>query len=313
MALVLMTVIVPRYCLAIEFGGIGAQPALTEVYPDTRTWFNYTVQPGDYYSDVVEVINNTNEEQTITVYPADGISSTNGGFAVEQEVEDRDEVGKWITLSQTEVIIPPRNSVEIPFTVSVPDTDQLTVGDHTGGIMMQVVNTTPSTTQGIELSTRIGVRVYINVLGDVIQHLTVKNVSLAPLKENPRIMDAAFTIENTGDIHQDFELHYSIDSTPTWIRWVSRDLTLPADSNVTLQALRDDTTVYHDTFEKPWFGTITMQGELQYHTVDGDKSILIDPIQYTIFPEWYSIVFAIIVIIVSGLIFLVLVRRIKRT
>ncbi len=151
-----------------SLGGVGGKPANPDLDDgETDQWFVYNLAPGESVEDELLVDNSTDQTVIVKLYPADSTPSTDGGFALDQEVESRDDVGAWVTLSQTGLTLGPRESVVVPFTLSVPDDPSLDVGEHAGGILIQPV--VENVDQGgIQLQLRTGVRIYVTLPGAVV-------------------------------------------------------------------------------------------------------------------------------------------------
>jgi len=163
----------PSVLYAIEYGGLGIYPNATEVDASnalTKAWFIYTLGPGEIKKGKVDVINTSVESVVAKVYPVDAVTTTDGAFAPEPEDREKTGVGSWVTLAASEVFLQPRETKTIDFTVSVPDI--VDVGDHMGAIIVQ--NKKPSDDpagSGLSITTRVGVRMYITVPGEIVRRL----------------------------------------------------------------------------------------------------------------------------------------------
>ena len=84
----------PFVASSVGYGGIGGRPANPDPEnPRTSSWFIYNLEPGQQKQDAVEVINNTEEDLVILVYPHDSIKSSDGGFALKQFGNEKTKVG----------------------------------------------------------------------------------------------------------------------------------------------------------------------------------------------------------------------------
>lgn len=155
---------------AVNTGTVGILPA----YPDpnvsfSNSWFIYHLDLGKSKDDAVRVINNKQETAIIKLYAVDATITTDGGFALLSEEDARNDVGGWVKLALNEVEIPAKSEKLVPFTITIPkDAD---AGDHAGGIIMQEIEGPSSqpaiTGTGVKIVTRVGVRIYETVPGEV--------------------------------------------------------------------------------------------------------------------------------------------------
>ena len=160
--------LVPFISKAVVTETIGILPA----YPDANVrfsdaWFIYNkLDLGQVKTDAVRIINNKPETIVLKLIALDAISTPDGSFALAPDDVSQKDVGKWIKLALTEIEIPPQSEKLVPFTVTVPQNAD--VGDHMGGIAMQELNLdSPMQRTGFKIITRIGVRMYITIPGEV--------------------------------------------------------------------------------------------------------------------------------------------------
>ena len=168
----------PNAVLAVSAGGIGATPS-----PDSSesrikgSWFVYEVDPGTTIEDTVRVINSSSNELKINLEGLDAFSTQDGSFALTDDESRNQDIGKWITLAEKKLTLPPKSQMDIKFTVQVPVDAE--VGDHIGGITVQKDTTTPDATINaggatVGVTTRVGARMYLTVKGNIIRDLQLK-------------------------------------------------------------------------------------------------------------------------------------------
>ena len=156
---------------AISYGGLGIQPHEWDLKnPLTKSWFIYTLESGETKKGKVDVINSSNEPQDIKIYPVDAVTTQDGAFAPEPEDKEKIDVGAWITLSESEVSLRPKETKTIKFTIKVPE--NVEVGDHMGAIIAQNKKI-PEAEEGtgMRIVTRVGARIYLTVPGELIKKL----------------------------------------------------------------------------------------------------------------------------------------------
>lgn len=195
-------------------GGIGGRPA-SPLDPDHKGWFVYQLKPGESYQDEILVLNTTDEDWEIDIYPADALEN-NKGFALKQKVEPMEKIGNWIVLSEKKFLLRAGEKKIVPFEIRIPM--QVKNPEAKGGIMIEKVK--PENTNqeplargsGIRISTRSGVRVYNTLVGRLEEKTTIydeiamvpsssptvvvnteNNPIVDPQKESPRLLAQAET------------------------------------------------------------------------------------------------------------------------
>lgn len=165
----LFFIALPKTSHALMTETVGVLPA----YPDNSVrfsdaWFLYHLNLGESKLDAVRLINNKDETVVLKVYAVDAVSTVDGGFALVPEDAPRNDVGGWVKLATNEVELLPNTEKLIPFTFTVPANAD--TGDHAGGIVIQEVETFENFangTTGMRIVSRVGVRIYQTVPGEV--------------------------------------------------------------------------------------------------------------------------------------------------
>jgi flagellar basal body-associated protein FliL len=177
--LFLLFLITPLITSAVSVGGgIGILPSTQDPNdPRTKSWFIYTMNSGETKEDSVVIINNSEDEVVVKVYPVDAITTTDGNFALVDEYAEQTGIGDWVELFAYEVGLKPNEVKKIPFTITLPE--NVEVGDHMGGIIIQEISRGPAgiAKEGMTMSiiTRVGVRIYLTVPGERIDKLNIEN------------------------------------------------------------------------------------------------------------------------------------------
>jgi hypothetical protein len=165
----LFFLIFPLASRAIITDTIGIVPAHPDPYVKfSDAWYFYHLNLGETKRDSVKLINNSDQTAVVRLMAEDGLVTSDGSFALMPHDQPNRDMGLWIKLSATEVEIPPKSEKLVPFTITVPENAD--VGDHSAGIAMQeveVVDDNVIPTTGIKVVTRIGVRMYETVPGEV--------------------------------------------------------------------------------------------------------------------------------------------------
>ena len=154
--------------LAINTGTVGILPGNPDpAVKNSNSWFVYNLDVGLSKNDSLRVINNKPETVVVKLYPVDATTTSDGSFALLPEDAPREDAGAWVKLAANELEIPPNSEKSVPFTITIPkDAD---VGAHMGGIVMQEIEGAGKamTGTGVKIVTRVGVRVYETVPGEV--------------------------------------------------------------------------------------------------------------------------------------------------
>lgn len=163
---------------AISSGGIGGRPANPDPKnPRTESIFIYKIDKGTEKKDAVNVINNTDETQTIELYMVDGTISNDGAFTCEQQAETRDGVGKWTVLAKNEVTLESMQTEKVDFAIQVPKDAE--VGEHNGCVVFQKKDDAGETKGGVRIQTRQALRMALTVPGNLYREVTLTDFSVS--------------------------------------------------------------------------------------------------------------------------------------
>ncbi len=186
---------------AVESGGIGGRPA----NPDpsnarTKSIFIYELKSGETKTDAVLLMNNSDKEETFNVYAVDGILTNTGAYSCEQAVEEKDDVGAWVKLSETQVTLAANTTKEVPFTTTVPEGAD--VGEHNGCMVFQS-DTDEGDVQGnVRVRTRQAIRLVVTIPGDLKKEVAIKDFTVGKLNQLQQFL---LTITNTGNVSADVD------------------------------------------------------------------------------------------------------------
>lgn len=176
----------------------GVRPANT-VHGTDRPNFAYRLPPGGTVQDAIVVTNRGGEPLSLDVYAADGFLTSDGTLDLVAAGEQSEAVGAWTVAAGSPVTVPPNESVEVPFTLTVPADAQ--PGDYAGGVVstLRVENA-----EGVTVDRRLGSRVHLRVTGDLTPALTVDDVQVQYLSAGanpltPGTATVSFAVTNTGN------------------------------------------------------------------------------------------------------------------
>lgn len=225
-------------------------------FGESRENFTYDVEPGGSLDDAFVVTNYDDEPLQLTMYAADGFTTSSGQLDVATRDVLPREIGAWVAVEE-EVVIEPGESREVPFTLDVPD--NATPGDHAGAIVTSL--TVPAADEGISVDRRLGIRIYLRVGGDLAPSLSIDafgveySGSLNPFVAGTA--SASYTIRNTGNSRLDaghsvtlagpFGLFrgapISLDDVPQLLPGESWEVDVPLTSVVPLFLVTAEATV----------------------------------------------------------------------
>lgn len=183
--------------------------------PD-RTSFRYTLEPGTEVADAMVVSNHGVTPLELGVYAADGFTTESGQFDLIVGGAESKNVGVWVRSDSDHITIDPGATVEVPFTVSVPE--NATPGDYAGGIVTSLAET--GGTETIDVDRRLGIRIGLRVGGDLAPGLAVENVhvdwsgGLNPFAGGDATI--GYTLHNTGNTTLSAEQHATLSGPFGW-------------------------------------------------------------------------------------------------
>lgn len=211
----------------------GITPAGAEG-PDGRRSVENTMDPGDTIEDFLAVLNEGTDSVEFQLTAADGFYSSTGRFDTLPADRESVDSGTWIALPET-VAVAPRETVIVPFAVTVPDRAE--PGDHVAGITASIVSVRSSedgTAVGVE--SRVGFRVTTRVTGEVAPAADLAGVSGSYLTSwnplRPGSVTVTFDVVNEGNVIITAEGAVEIGGQVT---------TFPAEGEIPAELLPGDT------------------------------------------------------------------------
>ena len=156
--------------------GIKPSHATLRAPIDARSRFDYSATPGAVQPDFVAITNDAETSATLSLYASDGFNTDSDGFDLLVASKKPVDVGSWITLKSTHLVVPGRRTVVVPFTLRVPA--KIAPGDHVGGIVASL-RTIELDKKGnkVAVDHRVGVRVYARIQGPLDARLAVTGLT----------------------------------------------------------------------------------------------------------------------------------------
>ncbi|HMR72429.1 MAG TPA: DUF916 domain-containing protein [Candidatus Saccharibacteria bacterium] len=187
---------------AFAAGGIGGRPANPDPdNPRTQSIFLYTLNSGDSKTDQIFLSNGGDSEETVRLYTVDGVATNTGSYTCEQESEERDGVGSWVYLSKSEITLPAKATMNLDFTVTVPEGAD--VGEHNGCIAIQKRDDPGEVTGNLRIHTRQAVRMAIVVPGDIHRKVEIESFEATSHLNG---QDYEVILKNSGNVSADVDL-----------------------------------------------------------------------------------------------------------
>ncbi|MFC6083454.1 WxL protein peptidoglycan domain-containing protein [Sphaerisporangium aureirubrum] len=192
---------------ALGFLGTGAGPAAADGdvswtigtasndFGSGRQNYSYTLDPGGQLKDALVVVNNGTTPLTLAVYAADGFTAEGGTLDLVARDAKSTRVGAWVRTDRPDVTVPPGESAEVPFTLTLPA--GAAPGEYMGGIV-----TSPKQA-GEPGERRQGIRIRLRVGGELKPGLAVENLRVdykgTPNPLGKGAATVSYTIRNTGN------------------------------------------------------------------------------------------------------------------
>ncbi|KAA9108239.1 DUF916 domain-containing protein [Microbacterium rhizomatis] len=192
-----------------------------------RTNYAYSINPGSSVDDAIVIANHGGIAVDLSVYAADGYTTDSGEFDVLVGGATSASIGAWVHPKIDRLTVGPGESVEVPFTVQVPD--NATPGDYAGAILTSLV--APDQASGISVDRRLGIRMGLRVGGELAPSLAVENPQLAwdgglnPFAGGTATL--SYTIHNTGNTIVSADQAAAVTGPFGWLRTDAADIAAP--------------------------------------------------------------------------------------
>ncbi|MFJ4922309.1 WxL protein peptidoglycan domain-containing protein [Streptomyces sp. NPDC088725] len=240
-AALIRTVVLALFA-ALAVAGLSAGPAQAEdgdvawtvrtaanSYGDDRSSFSHGVNPGGQIKDAMVVANRSKTPLELAVYAADGYTTDMGQLDLLTKDKKSVGVGAWLKAGKDHITIKPGKTVEVPFTVEVPD--NATPGDYTGGILTSLKQADDA--EGINVDRRLGIRVKLRVSGELKPALAIEKLhvgydgSFNPFAKGDATV--TYTIHNTGNAVLSARQAVSVSGPFGWLSAKAADIAAPPE------------------------------------------------------------------------------------
>lgn len=170
-----------------------------------------TVQPGERMDFQITLINHTDRDLELLVYPMDFFIHPDNSYEFQEPGYYTYSCSRWIELRRDRLTIPPRSQHEEPFTLMVPPDAE--PGGHYSVLFFQDASEPPPGL-GVKPTYRIGSMILATVPGDIVRDAEIKSLSVesdflslwGPPEGGEggwpaRSMRYHLEVENTGNVH----------------------------------------------------------------------------------------------------------------
>ena len=167
-------------------------------------------KPGDKYEGIINVRNDTNEPAEVKIYQTDYMFFRDGTNNYADPGTVARSNAKWIAFSPSYTTVPPQSTVNVNYTVTVPEdtpTKKL-VGSYWSMLMVEGIakgsaesatNKDPKKSQmGISQTIRYGIQIATHIAGTGTKKINFVDTKLLPNENGKRMLQV--DIENSGDL-----------------------------------------------------------------------------------------------------------------
>lgn len=126
---------------------------------EERSSFSYELEAGDEVKDSFEITNYGAAPLELSVYGADGSTSSNGALELLPASEASTHIGQWLKVEDPQITLAAGEETEVGFTLSIPS--DVAPGDYVGGMISSYINSNAKSTVAVDqrLATQLAVRV----------------------------------------------------------------------------------------------------------------------------------------------------------
>jgi hypothetical protein len=170
--ILLGTISSQAYAISLKDAVFTTYPTNTEHH---NSWIIKDVNPGQQQKESITVKNLTDQPIQLSISFREMEGDRQNAKIIENE--NFKNIGNWIKLDQTSVNLAPNQSQKIGFTIQTPGDTKL--GEYQGTILVSYFN---NNQPPLNLVTRIGNRIYLNVTDSKILESNTTNLEITPLQ-----------------------------------------------------------------------------------------------------------------------------------
>lgn len=170
----------------------------------TPTLFEMSATPGQFWQSSVRVINTNDYPLTVYLeavnFAPQGEGGTGKFLPVFEEFTEGTTLAEWIEISTDSITIPPEQSRNVSFTVSLPE--DVSPGGHFAAIM---VGTKPpqddTSTLQVKTAQVVTSLFFVRVAGDVVESGSIREFRVVKGFLSEPTVDFELRFENRGNVH----------------------------------------------------------------------------------------------------------------
>lgn len=178
------------------------RPTPVDGVPDRPNFSGHEVAAGGTVTDSIRIRNFGDGPLPLAVYATDAVVTPAGELTLLPADEPATDVGTWVKLDVSSVVVPPGETVDVPFRIEVPDNAES--GDHSGGIVTSFVDQGHAGGEPVLLDRRLASRLHVRVTGDLRPELEITDVEASYAgTANPLgagTLRLSYTVTNVGNV-----------------------------------------------------------------------------------------------------------------
>lgn len=238
------------------------------------------------------------------------IDSDTLGKTYKLKEDEVSQLASWCQgTDHMEIDMSANQRLNVPFVITIPQS--VDVGEHTGGIIIQKAAKDESQNSDgskVLLVTRVGVRIYEVVPGDIVKKLDFSDLALsknysefflpwdAEKAQKFREYTLGSSISNAGNASTDLDEKISI-------RGILFAKSATQDISRQFQVLRGDKFDSNLSWKAPFFGYVSFQKEYTYKDSSGKDQVIASNMIKKWFIPWREIVAALLVLVILGAVY----------
>ena len=296
-------VVLPSSCVyAVGSDGIAAYPTTADPNnPLPQSSFIYNLKAGESKEDSLTVKNESEQEQSVSVYAVDAVADAAGELVLENETDARDNMGEWINLETVRLVLKPKEERQVKFEINVPED---AVGKVFGGIIIQKDPTAKqkNTKSEVVANARIDIRIYETVPEEIICKAGMSGgVASYDKKDGSHVYSVK--VKNEGNT--------PLDST---VRINVKDMLFGKQNQTIEQKIlipRGEEMEVSVPLNRVGIGKFEVSSEIEYRKADGmqEKIANLDRTSFFAFPQEFI---PIIVLLLLANIILIVIFKLKK-
>ncbi len=176
----------------------------SQILSVTPPLFQLSVAPTNYWQSSVKVVNGNPYELTVYAevvnFAPEGEAGQGRFLPLITDDEDKSTIGEWISLQQGPYVIPPEQTVQIPFSIEVPA--DAAPGGHFAAIL---INTQPPEGDAgpvaVLTTQTVTALIFARIEGDIIENAAIREFSVIDSFVEKPEAEFSLRFENKGNVH----------------------------------------------------------------------------------------------------------------